>query len=248
MSLFNNEAKVVEKIYAGNDKAFTDLYEKFRGKFFGYFQEKCIEERFANQVLMKFKRNGMYLDDLYQTTCLKFYNQIMTGKLFSSDGKIYIIDKNGNINLLQAKLETYLIGIGTLSLKEFEREECRFVDFDPIEKIGKGDYDSEYDLDNFIQPITTSKVDIDPVFEISSDPFFNNEDAFALVRQIVGNMESPCKEIFTYTYFNENGKKLKGEEIAQLMGYASADVVKNQKSRCHKKFKATYIQRLSSIQ
>ena len=60
-------------------------------------------------------------------------------------------------------------------------------------------------------------------------------------------MGPPCKEIFTYTYFNETGKKLKGEEIAKLMGYSSADVVKNQRVRCNKKFKVAFEHELAGI-
>lgn len=246
MLLFNNEPHLVEKIYEGNDQAFSSLYEKYRAKFFGYFKGLCDEERFANQTMMRFKQGGLYLDDLYQQSCLKLYNQIMTGKMFVSGGKIYLTGKDGSINLLKASLETYLTSIGKLTLKELERGERRYVDFDPIERIAHDDNDPGYDIEIECQQVEPSRVNVDPSFELLTDPFFNDEDRFALVRQIVDGMESPCKEIFTYTYFNENGKKLKGEEIAEKMGYASADVVKNQKSRCHKRFKAKYNAEISA--
>lgn len=248
MALFNNEPHLVEKIYEGNDRAFASLYEKYRGKFYGYFGNLFNEEHLGNQSMMRFKEGGFYLDDLYQQSCLKLYNQIMTGKLFASGNKIYIISSDGNTNVLTSSLETYLTGIGKLTLKEFERGERRYVDFEPVERTAHQNNDPEYDLDINVKPVESSLVNIDPTFELSTEPYFDDEAKFELVRNIVAAMESPCKEIFTYTYFNENGKKMKGEEIARKMGYASADVVKNQKSRCHKKFKARYNQEMAAIQ
>lgn len=247
MVLFNNEPHLVEKIYEGNDRAFASLYERYRKKFYGYFGNLFNEERFGNQSMMRFKEGGFYLDDLYQQSCLKLYNQIMTGKLFASGNNIYIISSDGNTKVLASSLETYLTGIGKLTLKELERGERRYVDFEPIERTMYDNNDPGYDLNLYIKPVESNHVTVDSAFELSLDPFFDDEARFELVRNIVAAMESPCKEIFTYTYFNENGKKMKGEEIAKKMGYSSADVVKNQKSRCHKKFKARYNQEMAAI-
>ena len=247
MSLFNNEPHIVERIYEGDDQAFSSLYEKYRDKFFGFFRSLCSEQMFGNQQMFRFKEGGEYLDDLYQTSCLKLYNQIMTGKMFVQKRSIYLKGKDGSINLLTANLGTYLTSIGKLTLKEMERGENRYVSFDPFERISHDDDDPGYEIDDILKPVESERVTYDTTLVVSTDPEFDDEAKFALVRKIVEEMESPCKEIFTFTYFSENGKRMKGEEIAKKMGYASADVVKNQKSRCHKKFKAVYNKALSDI-
>ena len=245
MPLFYKESHLVERIFEGDDQEFASLYEKYRDKFFGCFKKRCFEEQFGNRRFYRFNDLGSCLDDLYQNSCLKLYNQIMTGKMFVDEGKIFIKSKDGSINRLTASLETYLTSIGKLTLKEMERGESKYVDFDLIERITQGDNDLEYDFDTMLRPVDESKVNVDPVFDLTFDQELDDEEKFALVRAIVEEMGPPCKDIFTYTYFNETGKKLKGEEIALLMGYSSADVVKNQKSRCHRKFKAAFLEKLA---
>lgn len=232
----NNEASLVDKIHKGDNRAFTQLYEKYRAMFYSYFNNMFSVEKSDNHKKYRFMNGDFYLDDMYQISCLKLYNQIITGKIFVQDNKIHIINKKGNVNILSAKLGTYLTSIGELTFKEIQRGECRYVDFDPFENI--------FQDDSFINPTTTH---VDPMYDLSTDPYFDDENKFAIVRQIVEEMASPCKEIFTYTYFSEDGKKMKGEEVALKMGYASADVVKNQKARCHKKFKVKYTEKLKSI-
>lgn len=248
MRLFNNDPRIVERIYEGDDQTFTSLYEKYRDKFFAFFRARCEEEKIGNRSLYRFLDGAAYLDDLYQKSCLKLYGQIMTGKLFVDDGTIYLRSKDGGINKLTASLETYLTSIGRLTLKEMERGEIRYVDFDPIARIvHRDDNDPEYDISDNFRQAEASSVKVDPIFDLSFENDLNNEARFAIVREIVKDMGYPCKDIFTYSYFNEDGKRMKGEDIARKMGLASADVVKNQKSRCHKMFKTKYLQRMSEL-
>ena len=237
MGLFNidkelSDPEFVEKIYEGDDREFTKFYKKNHDKFFGFFRTNYQEHEHVR------------FDELYQDTCWKLYNQIMTGKLFVDSKKIYLRAKDGSVNLLKASLETYLISIGKLTYLEKERENVKYVDFDPLENIVHDDNDPNYNLDDIVQPLVNPDISIDPIYDLAFEPDLNDEAKFALVRGIVENMGSPCKEIFTYTYFNETGKKLKGEEIAIKMGYSSADVVKNQRARCQKKFKVAYLNSL----
>ena len=246
MPLFNREPHLVERIYKGDSQAFTSLYEKYRGEFFGYFGRQYSEQPFGNRRLISFNDGGAYLDDLYQNSCLKLYNQIRTGRMFVDDGKIYIRKRDGSINRLTASLKTYLISIGNLTLMEMVRGESRYVDFDPIERVTHDDNDPQYGFDECMTPVDSSRVNVDPIFDLSSDVELDNEAKFTIVQHIVNDvMTSPCKEIFNY-YFWEK-KSL--EEIAQIMPqYSSADSVKNQKSRCHRKFKAAYMEALADIQ
>ena len=246
MPLLNKEPHLIEKIQGGDDQAFSALYEKFRNKFFGFFRVRCNEEAFENRRMYRFHDGGAYLDDLYQNSCLKLYNQIITGKMFVDGGKIYIKSKNGGINHLKASLETYLTSIGKLTLLEMERGESKYVDFDPLERLIQDNDNPQNELDSLFNPVDSGDVVVDPIFDLSTDSDLNKEEVFSIVRQIVEIMGPPCKTIFTYTFFNESGKKLKGEEIAKLMDYSSADVVKNQRARCNKKFKVAFEQKLAA--
>ena len=193
MRLFNNEPRLVEKIYRGDDQAFSSLYEKNRDRFFGYFFAKCSEERFGNRRMYKFNDSDAYLSDLYQNSLIKLYNQIMTAKMFVDDGKIYIRGKDGSINKLTASLETYLISIGKLTLKEMERKESRYVDFDPIERISHDDNNPHYGFEDCMTQVNPAKVNVDPIFNLSSDEELDNEAKFTTVQHIVAVMDSPCQ-------------------------------------------------------
>ena len=157
MRLFNNEPHLVEKIYRGDDQAFASLYEKYRDRFFGYFFAKCSEESFGNRRMYKLNDSDAYLADLYQNSLIKLYNQIMTAKMFVDGGKIYIRGKDGAINKLTASLETYLISIGKLTLKEMERKESRYVDFDPIERKAHDDNNPHYGFEDCMTQVVISK-------------------------------------------------------------------------------------------
>ncbi len=242
MRLFNNEPHLVERIYGGDDLAFSSLYEKYRDKFFGYFFARCSEEKYGNRRMYKLNDSGYYLDELYQNSLIKLYNQIMTAKMFVDGGKIYIRGKDGTINKLTASLETYLISIGKLTLKEMERSVSRYVDFDPIERLAHEDNNPQYGFDDCVKQVNPTKVNVDPIFALSSDDELDNEAKFTIVQHIVEGMEYPCKEIFTYFFWGKKSLK----EIADIMPkYNSSDSVKNQKSRCHKKFKVAYLKALA---
>ena len=55
-----------------------------------------------------------------------------------------------------------------------------------------------------------------------------------LISQLVGKLGDKCKQILTLVYF----ERLKMEEVAERVEMSSAQVVRNQKSRCMKKLKA----------
>ena len=77
---------------------------------------------------------------------------------------------------------------------------------------------------------------------MSEDPsFFEEDDKITIVRQIVKNMTDPCKRIFTLRYWEDEDGKMKMSDIAKEMGYASADVAKNQHHRCVEQFKEAFL-------
>ena len=178
----------------------------------------------------------------------KLYNMIIGGRMFVNGNKIYVVGRDGSVNPMTASLKTFLTSIGKLTLKEFERGEKRYVGFDTIERTLHNDPDYECSDELYNQSISASSLGVEASVELSINPFADDEKKDALVRSIVNNMESPCKEIFTFTYFRENGKKMKGDDIAKQMGYSSADVVKNQRTRCKKKFQQKFEAELAKLQ
>ena len=77
------------------------------------------------------------------------------------------------------------------------------------------------------------------------DLIFADEDSFEeqkniLVYNTVTQLESPCKEVLSYYYWDNKSMK----EIAELMNYNNADVAKAQKSRCMKKVKSVITEKL----
>lgn len=243
MPLFDNEPHIIETIYAGDNQAFASLYEKYREDFFRFFYARCSEERSGNRRRYRFNDCGAYLDELYQNSLLKLYNQIMTAKMFVDGRKIYIRKRDGSISQLTASLKTYIISIGKLTLKEMERDANRFVGFDIVEGVIGDDSDMESELGRYMRPIESSAVNVDPLYDLSLDLGFWDEDTFKVVSDIVANMHSPCKEIFNYYFWEKKSLK----EISEIMPrYSSEDSVKNQKSRCHQEFKVVFKQRIPS--
>ena len=70
----------------------------------------------------------------------------------------------------------------------------------------------------------------------------NEDDVITLVRDIVSNMSDPCKSIFRYIYYGDDGKRMSVKDImAKMPQYTSEASVRNQTSRCNKKFKETFM-------
>lgn len=60
---------------------------------------------------------------------------------------------------------------------------------------------------------------------------YDYEQAISMTRTIWSKMKEKCKDIIHYFYID----KLRMEEIAELMGFSSADVAKTTKARCFKR-------------
>jgi len=78
----------------GNQQVFTSLYKKHRGRFFGYIR-KC------------YQKDDDYITDLYQDSCVIFWQNIQRGKLTPET--------------LTSSIETYLIGVGKYKLMAQDR-------------------------------------------------------------------------------------------------------------------------------
>ena len=222
------DEQFVNRIHDGDNHVFTDFYKINRDTFFKHFSIKCSLDDTGRY---RFKSDNMYLDDLYHDSCLRLYEKIMLGKIYVDDGKIHVINRYNESGVLKGTLYNYLESIGDFALKESERTEEHYAPLVGETSSSETNEDDEYGTE---QHGTESH-------ELSEDPsFFEEDDKITIVRRIVKNMTDPCKRIFTLRYWEDEDGKMKMSDIAKEMGYASADVAKNQHHRCVEQFKEAF--------
>lgn len=228
---------IVERIADGDDRLLTVMFDKWRGEFEGVLRS-CSDNA-----------NNLDYGELFQESMLILYNYIISGKIFVKDGQIHCMDRYNEIKKLKANLKTYLINVGKNKQSEEIRRQSRNVDIlDRVHRDEDANSADSFDDDHFNTPrVDTSNVgnNSDVNDWVNEE---NEDETISLVRRIVKNMTDPCKTLFHYIYFGENGKRMPVKEIQKRMPQYTNEVsVRNQISRCHKKFKETFMKSRSII-
>ena len=66
----------------------------------------------------------------------------------------------------------------------------------------------------------------------------------SLVRDIVSKMTDPCKTLFHYIYYGDDGKRMSVKEMQKKMPqYTNEASIRTATSRCNKKFKETFMKK-----
>jgi RNA polymerase sigma factor (sigma-70 family) len=130
--------------------------------------------------------------------------------------------QSGKLTNLTVPLRTYLFQIGKNKIFDYFKKKKNEIELERFPE--RSSSDSEWD--NFDQFFDDEGSDI--------------EKRSLIIYRTVSQMDSPCKEILFYFYW----EKKKMEDIADLMKYNSADVAKSQKSRCMKKVTAYITEKL----
>lgn len=217
---------IIQRMGVGDNKAFTAFYKENRAPFFRHFIIRCQEDQQAGFVRMKFKDNDMYLDDLYQTSCIRLYEKVNFGKLYADGEKVMYVNRYGEKAPLTCSLITLLKNIGSNVLREMERDH----------------QDDTQDIDEVVR--TTEEGESAPDSLIAED---GEEDLkITIARELVLKMTDPCRKIFHALYGTGDSveapdTKVKGVDIYESLGYSSAESFRNQRSRCNKKFKAAFL-------
>lgn len=233
MSNTKTDYTLVDKLSKGDNRAFAAFYKENRDPFFRHFNIYCQQESQAGFVRMKFKAGDLYLDDLYQTSCIRLYEMVTVRKLYAKDEKIYYVNKSDVSTVLSCSLLTLLKSIGFNALKEMER----------------ANHDSgSSDIDELLRTYDDSECAPD---ELLCDD--DEEDLkVAIVRNLMFKMTDTCRKIFTALYgvgedtdANESleptgNKKVKGVDVVEKLGYSSPESFRNQKARCVNKFKVAF--------
>ena len=228
MKVHINEIELVKQIAEGDYRLFNRFYSQHRERFFRSFEKECIEtETATGYARPKFKRGNLYLDELYQDSNMRMIEKIHQKKLYIKDDRLYIVNKKDEHKAYSSGLYKYLYQMGIYVLREMERSESK---------------NSVLDLDDFLKGHADDDEDVS-TFEVNFliDTFEEEDERISLVRKIVKSMQEPCKRIFKLTYYGDGEKKMKGEDIARVLGMPNADTVRAQRSRCLKKFKVAFI-------
>ena len=132
--------------------------------------------------------------------------------------------KSGNLKHITCNFKTYVINVLKNVAREQRREQSHIADSELPANDDDNDVLAPVDL-GIAQEAIRRWLDTDNEQE--------QEELQQAVRNIVANMEDPCKTILWSYYWGGNNMK----EIAGKMDYNNADVAKSQKSRCLSKVK-----------
>jgi RNA polymerase sigma factor (sigma-70 family) len=165
----------LSKIKNGDDQFLKRLYENKRPAFVSWFQKRYTLTRQESV-------------DLFQKAFSIFYFNV----------------KDGKIVTLKSTIETYIVGIGKILMKEEFRRNSRLTSLDEIPDVHVSDYS-----------------------------MLRNDDKAheqSLVGKILQALEEPCKSLLTMYYFNNYSLA----HIAEVLGYKNQGVAKKKKCLCLK--------------
>jgi RNA polymerase sigma factor (sigma-70 family) len=155
-----------------------------------------------------------FLKELYQTKRIGFIKWFQKNYQLDKQQALdlfqkaftafYFNVKDEKIVTLRSTIDTYLFGIGKVLMKEHFRQEKRIASLEEIPEMQLADYG---------------------IFESEETSHQQN-----LVRQILNELEDPCKTLLELYYF----KKLSLETIAIQLGYKNQGVAKKKKCLCLK--------------
>jgi hypothetical protein len=223
---------IVEQIASGNNRILNLLYDKWRPDFINVIQTECSDK-------LKGKIDFV---EIFHESVLVLYNYILSGRIFAEDGKIYCIDRYKEKKSLHANLKTYVINVGKNKLQEEIRRISRTIDIFERTYMTTDSTSPDYFDDYLAARVDTSKDGNDPDF-LEWTRETNRDNVVTLVRDIMKKMTDPCKTLFNYIYFGDGGKRMSVKDIMKQMPdrYTNEASVRNQTSRCNKKFRETYL-------
>lgn len=148
-------------------------------------------------------------EDIYQESCIALVTNIRTGKLTK----------------LTASLSTYLLQICKYQATNLFREQKKSFTQDDFSNVRSDIEDCD---DNFNDDC------IDDILNLMDDEVDPYNDILDQTEDIVQNLPEPCNTLIWGKFW----KKFSHNELANMLGYKSANVSKTQLSRCLDKFQA----------
>ncbi|TJZ63385.1 sigma-70 family RNA polymerase sigma factor [Sphingobacterium olei] len=112
--------------------------------------------------------------------------------------------RTGKITSLNSSITTYIIGIGKYMLYHHLKKTKAMSNLDDVDELDLGIATNTY-----IEQI-------------------ENKETAIILQQAIEKLGEPCTSLLRLFYYEEK----ENTEIATLLGYANADVIKSQKYRC----------------
>lgn len=244
MKLYYSDSEIISAIKEGYQDPSNWFYIQTRNSFIKHVSIKMLN------IPQLAAEESYYSEELFHESLLRLLNKIYEGKLFVKDDTVFYINKRGEETELSGSLKNLLISIGDNILKEYIRQvdNGTFVPWDEflrkheaedettddtVRVIGMQSHRSEDEEDNGYRDT--------PFIGIPDTEEEEEEDRIhRLVRYIVANMKEPCKSIFKYTYFIDNGRRIRDEEMAPLVNLKNADTVQSRRTQCRGKFRKRF--------
>lgn len=118
--------------------------------------------------------------------------------------------RTGKITTLKSSITTYIIGIGKFVLYRHLKKTKTMSNIDDIDELDLGSVANAY-----IEQI-------------------EDKETAIILQKAIEKLGEPCTSLLRLFYYEEKDNK----EIATILGYANADVIKSQKYRCMQTLKA----------
>ena len=189
------EKEYIRRFTLNDQSAMAAFYDQAYPRFVAYFRKK-------------YSKSEDYSMDLFHDSYMSMYDNILCGKLTSSN--------------LTSSLFQYLLGIAIRKMQAGDRKTHEF-DKVPIYHAGAED---EITLDTKVQKKLIDEAD-------AEESERKQEELKDFVERAVSELIPPCNELLRRFYWD----RLSGNEIAAVMNYSNADSVKTQKNKCMKKLK-----------
>lgn len=247
---FYSDIEIISAINDGCQSATNWFYAKSRIPFIKHVSIKIQD------ILQFASDEHYYCEELFHESLHRFLIKVKENKLFVKDGTILYINKKGEEDILKGTLQNLLMRIGDNILKELIRknggEKHTFVRLDDLLRKMESDENednSDLDMNENGPSIGISSETDGEDNDYEDTPFCDipdpdeDEDTNKIhtaVRYIVANMGDPCKSIFKYKFFTEDGKRKHDDEIASLTGLKNATTVRSTFQNCKKKFKERF--------
>ena len=148
-------------------------------------------------------------EDIYQDSCIALISNI----------------KDGTLTNLTASLSTYLLQICKYQATHLFRKQKKSFTKDDFSNVRSDIEDAD---DNFNDDC------IDAILDIVDDEVESYDEILDQTEELVQNLPEPCNSLIWGKYW----EKLSHNELANMLGYKSANVSKTNLSRCLDKFQA----------
>jgi len=193
------------------------------------------------ELITLIKRDPDYFSVVYKKTkdyCLRFLYKMNAGSKVTEE-ELNDIYEDAVIVLYEKIIHEDFQLTNNASIQTYLNAVCRFKLLDRFKKVGETTI--KEGGENWINDLQTDPSIEDKLREIKvqdEKEFDAIEKALQTIKKSGGN----CYEILTLFWYHEKSNK----EIAKLLGYTTADNVKNQKGRCQNRLRIIAHKELST--